>query len=170
MSEARWNSAWAMRPSEEARNFNPAFCAELVARTVGEFHKNRQKPLNIATAYLVVPLVLHPSTREALPGRASAAFGTWVAENGPILAEFPARAKRMQAVSREAVLFAIRHRVLRVHEGGLIPGEMPIRLSARPAPSTDDVNSARAAAMLLGRWFAGQAMQSAILQGFGIAP
>ena len=29
--------SWADRPPEEARNLNPAFCAELVARTVGEF-------------------------------------------------------------------------------------------------------------------------------------
>jgi hypothetical protein len=170
MPETRWNTAWAVRPPEEARNFNPAFCAELIARTVGEFHKARQKPLSIATAYLVLPLVLHKPTRDALPSRANAALGTWIAENNPMLAEFPRRANRVQSVSREALLFAIRHQVLKIQGGGLAPGDKPIRLSSRPTPSTDDVDEARAAAMLLGRWFAGQVTESAILQGLGVTP
>jgi hypothetical protein len=34
--ETRWSLAWAERPAEEARIFNPAFCGELIGRTVGE--------------------------------------------------------------------------------------------------------------------------------------
>jgi len=170
MPEPRWNAEWATRPSEEARNLNPAFCAELLARTVGEYHKNRQKPVSIATTYLVLPLVLHAPTRDALPGRSNTAFGTWLAEHTSMLTEFPLRTTRLQPVSREAVIFAIRHRVLKIADGGLAPGEKAIRLSAKPTPSTDEVDSVRSAAMLLGRWFASQVTESAILQGFGVAP
>jgi hypothetical protein len=170
MPETRWNLAWADRPAEEARNLNPAFCAELIARTVGEFHKNRQTPLSMAVAFLVLPLTLHKPTRDTLPGRANAAFATWVAENGPLLAELPGRVNRLRPISREALLFAIRYRLLAIHDGGLVPGSDPVRLTFRPRPSTDDVSETRAAAGLLGRWFAGQATEGSILQGLGVAP
>jgi hypothetical protein len=170
MPETRWNLAWAERPSEEARNLNPAFCADLMARTIGEFHKSRQTPLSMATVFLILPLTLHKPTRDALPGRANAAFATWVAENGPLLAVLPERVNRLRPISREALLFAIRYRLLAIHEGGLVPGGKPVRLTSRPSPSTDDVSETRAAAGLLGRWFAGQATEGSILQGLGVAP
>ena len=170
MPETHWNLAWADRPAEEARNLNPAFCADLIARTVGEFQKNRQAPLSMAVAFLVLPLTLHRPTRDALPGRANAAFVTWVAENGPLLAELPGRVNRLRPISREALLFAIRHRLLAVHDGGLVPGSKPVRITYRPSPSTDDVNETRAAAGLLGRWFAGQATEGSVMQGLGVAP
>jgi hypothetical protein len=170
MADTRWNLAWADRPPEEARNLNPAFCAELVARTVGEFHKGRQTPLSIAIAFLVLPLTLHKPMRDALPGRANTAFGTWVAANGPLLAELPGRVIRLRPISREALLFAIRYRLLAIHDGGLVPGDKPVRLAYRPSPSTDDVGETRTAAGLLGRWFAGQAAEGLIMQGLGVAP
>ncbi len=170
MPETHWDLAWADRPPEEARNLNPAFCAELIARTVGEFHKNRHAPLSMAVAFLVLPLVLHKPTRDSLPGRANAAFATWVAENGPLLAALPDRVKGLRPISREALLFGIRYRTLAVHGGGLVPGSRPVRLTSGPSPSTDDVREIRAAAGLLGRWFAGQATEGLILQGIGMTP
>lgn len=170
MPETRWNLAWAERPPEEARNFNPAFAAELIGRTVGEYYKIRQAPLNIATAFLVLPLTLHKPTRDALPGRANAAFAAWIAESNPLLAELPGRANRLRPVTREALLFAIRYQLLAILDGGLTPGEKPVRLTFRPSPTTDDVTEARASAGLIGRWFANQGTQGSILQGMGVAP
>ena len=112
MGDTRWRHAWADRPPEEARNRKTAFCGELVARAVGEFHRGRQRPLSVAVAFIVLPLVLHKPTRDILPGRANAAFATWIAEKGPFLAELPERVNRLRPVSREALLFAIRYRLL----------------------------------------------------------
>lgn len=170
MSDTRWTLAWGERPAEEARNLNPAFCAELIARTVAEYHKARQIPLSMASAFLVLPLTLHKPTRMTLPGRANTAFATWIATNNPQLAELPGRVNRLRPVSREALIFSIRYQINTLNDGGLVPGAKPIKLTVRPAKTTDDVNAARAAAALLGRWFAAQANESAILQGFGVTP
>ena len=124
----------------------------------------------MVTAFLVLPLTLHRPTREALPRRANTAFAGWVAENAALLAELPARARRLRPVSREALLFAVRHHVLTLEGGGLLPGAKPVRRSAQFAVSTDEVNAVRSAASLLGRWFAGQHTQASVLQGMGIAP
>lgn len=168
--ETRWSLAWAERPAEEARIFNPAFCGELIGRTVCEYHRTRQAALSVATAFLVLPLTLHRTTREALPGRANTAFAGWVAEHGALLPELPERARRLRPVSREALLFSLRYQLLALDGGGLVPGAKPVRLTARLAVTTDEVNAARSAAGLLGRWFAGQGAQTSILQGMGVAP
>lgn len=170
MSDTRWTLAWKERPVEEARNLNPAFCAELIARTVFEYHKARKVPLSIATAFLVLPLTLYKPTRTILPGRANTAFATWIATNNPLLAELPGRVNRLRPVSREALLFSIRYGMNTLNDGGLVPGSKPIKPTARPAANTEDVNEASATAALLGRWFGAQASESAILQGFGVAP
>lgn len=170
MSETRWSVAWAQRPAEEARNLNPAFCAELIARTIAEYYKARKTPLSMATAFLVLPLTLHKLTRCALPGKANTTLASWIVSNSSQLAELPGRVIRLRPVSREAMLFSIRYGINSLTEGGLVPGFRPIKLTARPTPTTDDVNEARVAAGLLGRWFSAQASESAILQGFGVAP
>ena len=168
--ETRWSLPWTERATEEARIFNPAFCGELIGRTVGEYHRTRQAALNMAIAFLVLPLVLHTPTRETLPGRANTAFTGWIAKHSPLLAELPDRTKRLRPVSRESLLFALRHQLLALEGGGVVPGPKPIRLRARFAVSTDEVDAARNAAGLLGRWFAGQTTQTSILQGMGVAP
>jgi len=168
--EARWSLTWTERPAEEARLFNPAFCGELIGRTVGEYHHTRQAALSMATAFLILPLTLHKPTRDALPGRANTAFAGWIADNAALLAELPERARRLRPVSREALIFAVRHQLLAFEGSGLAPGGRPVRLHARPAVTTDEVNAARSAAGLLGRWFGAQSTPTSILQGMGVAP
>lgn len=165
-----WSLVWAERPPEEARIFNPAFCGELIGRTVCEYHRTRQAALNMATAFIVLPMTLHKPTRDSLPRRANAAFATWVAEHDALLAELPNSIIRLRPVTREALIFAIRHQLLAVDGGGLVPGAEPISLNVKPAITTDDVSEARRTAGLLGRWFAGQGTQASILQGIGVAP
>ena len=168
--ETRWSLPWAERPAEEARIFNPAFCGELIGHTVHEYYRTRQEALGMVTAFLVLPLTLHGPTREALPVRADKVFAGWVAENSALLAELPERARQLRPVSREALLFALRHRRLALEGGGLLPGTGPVRRGARLSASTDEVEAALTAARLLGRWFAGQSTQTAILQGMGVTP
>ena len=168
--ETRWSLPWAERPAEEARIFNPAFCGELIGHTVHEYHRTRQAALGMVTTFLVLPLTLHTPTREALPLRANKVFAGWVAEHSALLAELPERARRLRPISREALLFAVRHRLLALEGGGLLPGTNPVPRGARLAVGTDEVKAARNAARLLGRWFAWQSTQTAILQGMGVAP
>ena len=168
--ESHWNSPWRERSVEEARIFNPAFCGELIGRTIWEFHESKQEALNMVIAFIVLPLTLHWPTREALPRKANAAFSGWVANQAALLAELPLRAKLLKPVSREALLFAVSHRVIALNSTGLVPGTRPIRISSVPSVSTDEVDEIRRTARFLGRWFAAQRTQSLILQGMGVAP
>jgi len=167
---SRWKLAWAERPWEEASNFNPMFCAELIGRAVGDYWKSCKSPLNFAISFLVLPLILHEATRDALPRRSDVAFGSWVVDKNLLLADFPDRVNRLRPITREAILFAIQHELLAIQDGGLVVGDMPISPSGTLSRTTDDVTDARNAARLLGRWFANQKTQSSILQGMGVTP
>ena len=169
-NEPHWTLAWAERPAEEARIFNPAFCGELLGRTVSEYHRTRPATLTIVTVFLVLPLTLHRPTCKALPRRANTAFAGWVAEHAALLVDLPNRAKRLRPVTREALLFALHRDILALDAGGLLPGARPVSRTAQPTVRTDEVDAIRRAAALLGRWFATQHTQVSILQGMGVAP
>lgn len=141
----RWDIPWRERPVEEATNLNPAFCGELLFRTVAAYHKLRRGPLSFAVAFLVLPIALHKPTRDELPRRASTAFLSWISEHGPLLAQLPDRVLRLTPVTRESLLFTVQHHILQIEEGALAPGSRPLRLSAAPTVSTDDSSEARSA-------------------------
>jgi Family of unknown function (DUF6521) len=165
-----WDLQWSERPLEEASNLNPAFCGELIFRTASEYSKLRQQPFGFVLSFVVLPIVLHKRTRDQLPGKASTAFAGWIADHGPLLAQFPDRVLRLVPVTREALLFLVQHSVVRIQDGGLTAGARAIRRTARPAQITDDVTEARSAASLVGRWFANQGAVSSIMQGLGVSP
>jgi len=119
---------------------------------------------------VVLPLVLHPPTLAVLPGRANTTFATWSADNEALLAELSERLLRLRPISREALLFLAQHRALTVDAEGLRTGEKPMRLTAKAAATTPDVDDIRRAAGLLGRWFANQGAPVQILQTMGVTP
>ena len=167
---SRWSLSWRDRPAEEAALLNPAFCGELIARATRDYERLRGSSFPLPLCFVVLPLVLHPPTLAVLPGRANTTFATWSAENEALLADLPERTLRLRPVSREALLFLTQHRALTVGAEGLRTGEKPMRLSAKTAATTPDVDDIRRAAALLGRWFANQGAPVQILQTMGVTP
>ena len=170
MPSSHWSLGWSARPTEEANNFNPAFCGELLCRCVGEYFKKTELPMSIALAFLVLPLALHKGTRDQLPKTANTAFVGWIATHDNVIAELPLRMERLRPVVREAIIFSISQARLAVQGGGFVPGPSKLSQTAKVAISTDDTNEARSAAMLLGRWFGAQGDAPSVLQGFGVLP
>lgn len=159
---------WRSRPPEEAAHFNPAFCGELIARTVIQYIKTVGRPLPLPLAFLVLPLSLHPSTRHVLPRRATTAFASWAGENADTLSTLPNRVLRLRSVTREALLFMAQLHALQVDGRGISFGASPLRLSKKLRSSTPEVDEIRRRASLLGRWFANQSQPAAILQTMGV--
>lgn len=167
---SRWSLAWRERPSEEAALLNPAFCGELIARTARDYERVRAAPLPLPLGFVVLPLVLHPPTLAALPGRANTTFATWSADNEAVLAELPERTLRLRPISREALLFLTQHGAMAIGPDGLRSGVRPMRLSATPVATTSEVDDIRRAAAMVGRWFANQGAPVQILQTMGVTP
>lgn len=168
MAENRhFTKPWRERPLEEAAHFNPAFCGELIARTLHGYCKLGPNPLPFALTFLVLPLALHPGTRRALPRKANTAFASWAGENADVLSMVPERVLRLRPVSREALLFLSQLGAISVDKDGVSIGDKPLSLTAKPSVSTDEVEEIRRTAGLLGRWFAHQSQAGAVLQATG---
>lgn len=169
-SKGHWEVTWQNRPSEEAINFNPAFCGELIVRAVREHGKSTGRPLALPLSFLVLPLALHKQTRDELPSKADTAFVGWIVAHGPLLAAFPDRAARLAPVTREALLLMLQHSFLRTEGNGLVSTAKRMKSSALAEKATADTNEARSAAELIGRWFARQGMPTLVMQGLGVKP
>jgi ABC-three component (ABC-3C) system Middle Component 3 len=169
MTEPRhFTLAWGERPGEEAAHFNPAFCGELIVRTLSDYHKQSGSSLPLAFAFLVLPLALHPATRRVLPRKANTAFASWAGEHADVLSTVPDRVLRLRPVSREALLFLSLHNAISIAKDGLSIGGQPLRLKAKPMASTEEVDEIRRTAGLLGRWFGNQTAPAAVLQTMGV--
>ena len=170
ISPTRWELSWQQRSRETAAHFNPAFCGELLALAVLEYDRACHKPLPLVFAFVVLPLVLHGPTRQALPKRASAIFAAWSAEHDGILPDITDRTLSLQPATREALLLLAQLGALKIEPDGVALGDFPLRHSTRLAASTREANDMRSAAKLLGRWFAQQISPSPIMQSLGVRP
>lgn len=159
---------WSARPSEEAAYFNPAFCGELISRSIRDFMETRGTPLPLALAFLILPLVMHPSTRRALPTKANTTFESWCANNQEILVGVPERVLSLRPVTREALLFLAQLEAITVTKDGLLLGPKTIKMPAKPKNTTTDVDETRRRAALVGRWFASQPAVAPVLQAMGV--
>jgi Family of unknown function (DUF6521) len=164
----RFELAWRERPQEEAALFNPAFCGELLARTLDQFRKRAGSAMPLVYTFLVLPLALHPGSRRVLPRRANTAFASWAGDNADMLSVLPDRVLRLRPVTREALLFLSQLHAISIDSDGVVFGQRPMRLNTRLLATTDEVDGMRRAAGLLGRWFAYQSDSAAILQTMGV--
>lgn len=170
MASASWKLDWGHRPREEATLFNPAFCGEILCRSVSAIRQTADRPLTLPLAYLVLPLTLGARERSTLPGRADTSFQTWAPQQQVLLADLPDRVVRLRPITREALLFMVAHRALTLTAAGITVGTAPLKLTRKITTSTDEVAEIRAAAGLLGRWFGQQGGQLQLLQTMGIRP
>jgi len=164
--------AWSKRVVEEANLFNPAFCAALLAKTAEEFTKKAQQPLPFALAFLVLPVVLHRGTREALPGSTITSLLPWIQAHGEQLVNFAGRVQSLAPITREAILFGAQHETIAIAaSGGIAVGARKLSATERRTGLfTDEARDCVDRAGFLGRWFAAGGTQSTIFSAWGIAP
>ena len=164
---------WANRPVEEANLFNPAFSATLMTKTVGDFTKKaggRQMPF--ALVFLVLPIIMHRGTREALPGSTVTALLPWLQENREQLVDFPARVRRLKPFSQEAVMFGVGYGALVLADGGgLLVGRKKVSTTEKKTDLfTLEARECVDRAAFLGRWLAAAGPAATILAAWGVSP
>ena len=97
---------WARSAGRGRANlFNPAFCATVLGYSARGFAEERATGFPWLLAFIVLPLVLHKSTREVTPTTKRTKFHTWVERNPAIRIGFAERARNMVPHVREAIIF-----------------------------------------------------------------
>ena len=163
---------WPERVIEEARLFNPAFGAVLLAEAADNFSKKAKHPLPFAVAFLVLPIVLHESTRIALPNSTLTTLLPWVQDNREHLVDFAFRVKQLRDISRESVLFALQHDILALNDSGAL-NVGSARKSITPVRTplfTDEAREYVERSAFIGRWFATTGTTANIFSAWGVTP
>src|SRR5690242_8788952 len=101
-------SAWREQPAEQARLFNPAFLGALIFCAVRGYEaaSDEERGLPYSLAFLALPIVLHKSTRDALPRTISTSLAAWISVNAHAQVGFPARASALVPMVRDAIAVA----------------------------------------------------------------
>lgn len=138
---------------ESAALFNPAFGAYVLAHCAAAYMAaGPSLPLPWPSSFLVLPLVLPPDSRGALPRDVRTPLAGWLADHPIQRASYPHRAAALAEYTRASQRFGLRHHVLTVHGSGLAVTRQPKRPNAN-SHGTELVDCTRAAT-LVGRWLA----------------
>jgi hypothetical protein len=92
--------AWEERPIEVANLLNPAFCALLLRGTVLEYAKTASAGMDFPLVFMVLPIVLHKATREALPKTTISKFHAWFQEHQALRIGFSTRVQQLAPFAR----------------------------------------------------------------------
>jgi Family of unknown function (DUF6521) len=163
---------WDQRAVEEANLFNPAFCAMLLAKTADEFVKKAHRPLPFALAFLILPIVLHQSTRAALPISTVTSLLPWIQDHGQQLVDFSVRVKRLVPITREAIVFGIACQTLGLNSVGevLVGNNRRTPTEKRTELFTSEARECVERSGFVGRWFAAAGTTATIYAAWGVAP
>jgi len=161
--------SWQVRPSEIANFLNPAFCTLLLHESI--FNFRQEQIINAGLPYplslLVLPIVLHKSTREALPKTTASVMSDWLQQNSRLIVGFAERTHRLTLFTKEALIFGMQKEIIDIDKNGDLIS-LPLSSKVIPWPSDSETIECRKRAGLLGRWFARSGNTVTIFRQWGI--
>lgn len=159
-------SAWGERSPTQAAMLNPALLAVITAAASIEYTRASTRSMPWPLAFLVAPLVLHRSTREALPRDTRTHLAAWVAQHPVEHAGFARRAVSLRDPVLEGVRFGLANGALSVDGEGMLTGTVA-RSSLDP---DNEVTQIVARAGFAGRWLAKLDQPATAFVVLGVAP
>jgi hypothetical protein len=161
--------AWERRPVEVANLFNPAFCSILLRGAIYAFQNERDEGMPYALSFLVLPLVLHKPTRDALPRTTSTRMHVWLQNKPEIRIGLVDRIKQLTPITKEALIFSMRSNLIIVDGSGNLT-LVNKRFKAIPWSNDTEPTICYGKSQFVGRWFAQAGDTSTILTMWGIRP
>ncbi|MFD6770944.1 three component ABC system middle component [Micromonospora chalcea] len=159
-------TAWTDRPPIVAAMLNPALIAVILATAADGYRKESDRALPWPLAFIIVPLVLHRGTRQALPTSTRTHLATWTSRNPLLRTGFPPRAQSLVEPVREGVRFGLAQGVLTI-EGDALQGR-----TRRPKgfQMPDELTDILRRASFVGRWLAKIDNTATVFAVLGVTP
>jgi hypothetical protein len=159
------------RSQEEANLFNPPFCSLLLTLAVADYVRTAGQGMPYPLAYLILPIVLHKPTRDALPLRTTKSLSSWLEENQEMKVSFAERAISLGDFIRAALIFSCTHNCLAFSDDGLlVVRTKPRGLAPYQNNATEEVRDCIARSQFLGRWMATAGEFSTVMALWGVRP
>lgn len=163
--------AWTERPKEEAHLFNPAFCASLFSMSAREYAALRTTAIPFPITFLILPILLHKATRNALPPNARTSMAAWIQGHMEAKIGFYERMMSLKPHTSEALIFGCHHQLLSLTNTGDLESLWTNADASRATRlATDDARECLMKAKLIGKWFAGAGDTSTAMAIWGVKP
>jgi len=159
---------WDQRPRELRTLLNPAFCGLLIARAVIAYEDKCAKPMPYSLVLLVLPISLHPATRDIFKSKPRAYLTTISSEHPEIQIGLADRARGLMPYCMEALSYLAERSIILVSDqGGVSVDQSQVMKSSK---GTEDTKSCQAAAKVLGKKFAETGDRATVYTSLGIRP
>lgn len=164
-------SRWSERPSEERALLNPSFCGCLLWQAATGYRSACSEWLPFDLAFLVLPMVLHRTTRDALPGTVRTSLAVWIDDNPQARSCVADRAPMLVPFAKDAMMLGGRYGLLQFPATRVAANaEWKKQINADLKDSTDEVRTCMKRAEFVGRWLGSSGSSSTIMAFFGIQP
>lgn len=168
------SSNWQKRPVEVRNLFNPAYCSKLIHDAIKGYSQQAKHGMPYPLLFLVLPVILHKSTREALPRSISSKLHVWLGNTPSARVGFAQRTRDLVSITKEGLSFGIDrgHISLSIEDRFISTGKQFRKLQRPIAENLSelDVNEIERRALFVGRWFARAGSISSIYVMWGIRP
>lgn len=162
---------WAARPREEAHLLNPAFCCTALAVAIGSYMKTEEEGVPFPLAFMVLPIVLHKPTRDALPRDIRTSMAAWLQENSSARVLFYERLVSLKPHTKEAIRFGMLLDWLALGTRGLLKTTCSeSKISQAVQKLTDEPRECVMRARFLGKWFASAGATYTVMALWGVRP
>lgn len=162
---------WIERPREEAHLLNPPFCCVIITAACAGYAESRDEPMPFALAFMVLPIILHKSTRESLPRTLRTSIPAWMQEHAEVKIGFYERLMALQPYTREALRYGLVFDWLAMAESGDVRSVAEDSLISRATRVLhSDAKQCVSRAQFLGKWLGTAASTETTMALWGIRP
>jgi hypothetical protein len=160
---------WSLRPREVAALLNPTFCSVLIYEAARGAKQEGNRGLPYTLTFMVLPIILHRPTRQAMPSTIAKRMHAWLEENQQARIGFSNRARNMVPYTREALLFGCAASFLEFTPTACI---YPLRRQIRGLNwgTESEAADCRKRARFVGRWLSHAGDEITILGLWGVRP
>lgn len=163
--------AWKDRPKEEAYLLNPAFCCAILTATIEGHSSSGQKGLPFVLSFMILPIVLHKWTREALPRDTRTSMAFWIQENTFSKVGFHERLMSLKPYTREAIRFGMARDWIILEEGGQVSTSLKKgRIDSMVRTLSGEARECLMRGRFVGKWFAAAGNAETVMAFWGISP
>lgn len=160
--------AWGKRPVEIASLFNPAFCSLIIRGAINGFQSEQSAGMNYSLVFLILPIVLHKTTRDKLPIAITVKMHSWLTQNREIKVQFPARVRGLLEITKEGLIYGIKAKLFAIDgNGNLKMGDNKVKPKWK-SDSEPAICSRKA--QFVGRWLANAGDIKTIFHMWGVRP
>jgi len=162
---------WSDRSIEEAHLLNPAFCCTMLNSFIFGYSNIHSDGLPYPIIYMILPIVLHKSTRETLPKNTKKSLASWLHQNQKVRIQFYERLIALKPYTQEALIFGFTYDWFELHPKGKLTSKFnESQIKKMINSMSEEARECVLRARFIGKWFARAGSVPTLMYLWGVTP